>query len=87
MMLAGISAKPIPIVNTTKIPLMLAAVSFNFLVTGKGELTTLKTKSGFPVAYLRIDSYINYGNSVVASYDVAFTNVANLKFLVRLFAS
>ena len=59
MIAAGISAKPIDTTKTIKIPSAVAALSLSLCETGKAEVVTLKVKSGFPVAYFRIASYIN----------------------------
>ena len=47
----------------------------------------MKFSLGSPIAVLIIASYMNYGQSAAASYDVMLTNEATLKFFVLLFAS
>lgn len=56
---AGIKAKPIETTKTINIPFVAAAFCLSFSVTGKAAVVTLNFKLGFPVAYFKIDSYIN----------------------------
>jgi uncharacterized membrane protein len=54
MIEAGIRAKPIESTNTMKIPLVVAAFSLSFTVTGKGAVITLNWKLGLPVAFYKM---------------------------------
>ena len=74
---AGIRENPIPAIIQIKIALADPALLSSLCVTGNGELVTLKTKSGSPIALLSVASYRNWGKKTVASWLVELTKVAS----------
>lgn len=53
---------------------------------GNETVVKLKLKLGFPVAVLRIDSYMNYGKNAVESCEVTLTKELKSNVFVKLSA-
>lgn len=84
---AGIKAKPIETTKTIKIPFADACLNLSFSVTGKGAVTVSNVKLGFPLACLRMASYMNWGKKADTSWEVMLRKLATLNCMFVLSAS
>jgi len=84
---AGISAKAIDMMKTRVMPLYYACFCLSCSVIGKDAVTVSNLKLGFPLAYLRMASYMNWGKKADTSWEVMLRKLATLNCMFVLSAS